>query len=322
MDAQWDSESLPVDVLRMVFELAAETRADGLACAMVSMQVKTWCVLSFLGLLSHYLMQALRVEPTIYRDVIVDSKGLFHRTVTASDTTKPPDFFAAHVKSLLFRLDTIPIPSHIPDILYKCTSVKSLAMWVESDMHSPELQAILTSDRLEPTRLSLPEYLLGEGNAIFAHPIFRRVTHLDVLCASATDWTWGALATLENMTHLNIELQYPVKDLTPYVTAILSECPRSLRTLVLSPSFGFSLVDEEVRAMNKGEIDPRVVVASGDPHHAGFRMTWTETQNQWGRPSTTSITLWSRADDFIRKRQKREVVPETTELYISRLMQG
>ena len=184
-------------------------------------------------------------------------------------------------------------------------------MWVESDMHSPELQAFLTSDRLAPTHLSLPEYLLGEGNGNFSHPIFRRVTHLDVLCASAADWKWDALATLEQMTHLSIELQYPVRNLTSYVTAILSQCPQSLRTLVLSPSFGFSLVRGEVQAMNRGEIDPRVVVASSDSGHAGFGMAWRETQNQWGRASTTSITLWSRADDLIRKRRTPGEVPQS-----------
>ena len=55
-----------------------------------------------------------RVEPVIYRDVVVDSTGCFHRTVTASKSTKPPDFFSTRVKCLLCGPGATKVRDHLP----------------------------------------------------------------------------------------------------------------------------------------------------------------------------------------------------------------
>ena len=72
----------------------------------------------------HILIFLPRVEPILYRDVIVDGKDCFHRTVTALESTKPPDFFANHVKSLLFEGNSLGNNLKAAEILEKCCSVR------------------------------------------------------------------------------------------------------------------------------------------------------------------------------------------------------
>lgn len=109
-----------------------------------------------------HLICAYRVEPVVYRDVVVDSMGRFHRTVTTARSTKPPDFFSTHVKSLLCDA-RIMTPSHIPDILKKYSSVRSLALWIAVSEVPQPLLTLLGSNLLAPTHLSAGEHLFGLG---------------------------------------------------------------------------------------------------------------------------------------------------------------
>ncbi|KAF6749869.1 hypothetical protein DFP72DRAFT_532369 [Ephemerocybe angulata] len=75
------------DVLRVIFEIAAEENGpERISYALVSKAVQTW------------------VEPIFYREVVASGRGiyLFFRTIDSKTSTKPPNFFALHVKSLDF----------------------------------------------------------------------------------------------------------------------------------------------------------------------------------------------------------------------------
>lgn len=295
---------LPQDVGRLIFEAAAEIRSDGLACACarVSKQVQSWCAayLPRLSCTNPYSM--LRVEPILYREVKVGSDGLFHRTVTASRSTKPPDFFTMHVKALLFLSHTAPA-LHIRDILERCNSVRSLALWA-SQLGSRELRDVLTSDLLAPTHISLHGYILGtEDPETFSYPIFRNVTHLEPLCNDYANWDWSSLSNLQHLTHLNIGLHFTFTHILPVVTDILSHAPTTLRVLVISCAYPLLLTDKDVRALNRGDVDPRVVVASGLPEHGSFALSASEAVEEWARPSTARVTTWSLAEDIIRGRR-------------------
>ncbi|KAF6761234.1 hypothetical protein DFP72DRAFT_34984 [Ephemerocybe angulata] len=281
---------LPEDIARIVFQLVADrATTDALACALVCKMAKLW------------------VEPSIYREVVVDAGGLFLRTVKAPTSTKPPDFFAVHVKSLFF--ESVENDVAIAEVLQKCRSVTSLAFWDIGSGYKTSLSQNLSTIALTPTRLSLLTDLVPPTGRHFRHPIFQAVTHLD-LCVEpnkSPGWTWTTLKEMASLTHLSLFLsnvggprqfaQVPVKYLPP-----------SFRVLVICVHR--SADDDEIKAMSEGRVDPRAMVAflgtsaaEEPPCRHTFFMTWTEFQNEWKHPSKVYPDAWTRAEKLIEQRQ-------------------
>ncbi|TEB38218.1 hypothetical protein FA13DRAFT_1725871 [Coprinellus micaceus] len=265
---------VPEDVVRLIFEVATETDYTDcrLEFALISKQVKGW------------------VEPIIYREVEVSS--FFHRTIMASDSTKPPDFFARHVKSLMFEMQE---DSLVADILERCTSVQSLAVWYNTNPIATYARKALTTYPLSPTHLSLSQIHFKDKDA-FLYPIFENVTHLDLSCPdSENDWNWGTLGVLEHLTHLSIDVYARPDDPIRMAENILSSSRQTLRAF---------------KSLAGGDIDPRVVVA---PYSAvwtdidqrfGMTLVYTELFRSWTIPSQGN-TLWTRAEQIVRERPQQ-----------------
>ncbi|KAF5317231.1 hypothetical protein D9611_003843 [Ephemerocybe angulata] len=287
---------LPEDIARTVFQIVADrATTDALACALVCKMAKLW------------------VEPSIYREVVVDAGGLFLRTVKAPTSTKPPDFFAMHVKSLFFG--SVENDAAIAGVLQKCRSVTSLAFWTgQGSGYKSSLSQNLSTIALNPTRLSLPTDLFPPTGRHFHHPIFQAVTHLDLCLEEQNEspgWTWTTLKEMASLTHLSLFLSY-VEDLQQFVQAHVEYLPPSLRVLVICVLWGADV--GEIKAMSEGRIDTRATVAflgdsSGEepPCRHTFSMTWTELQNEWKHPSKVYPDVWTRAEKLIEQRQLEQV---------------
>ncbi|KAJ3495665.1 hypothetical protein NMY22_g19907 [Coprinellus aureogranulatus] len=284
-------EGLPEDVVRLMFQVAAaQVPRGGIICALVSKQVKSW------------------VEPILYRDVVVDRRGRFHRTVMAYRTTKPPNFFATHVKSLFFDDETLARTRSAMHILERCHSVQSLALWEPERSLCLELESLFTSKLLAPTHLSISAGIFGSRGAKFSHPIFKQVTRLRIdwgPTPKEAEWDWRTLRALTRLTHLAVVLPFHWYGgaFRPTLSVILPNCPSNLEVLVISP---YSLDrKDEVLSMNRGAVDHRLVVQSNNSEHQPFTVTMEsdEIREEWERPSTCKTTLWSKAEELIRSRQ-------------------
>ncbi|TEB38273.1 hypothetical protein FA13DRAFT_735435 [Coprinellus micaceus] len=252
-----------------------------------------------------------RVEPIIYRDVIVDPQGRFHRTVTAPHSTKPPKFFATHVKCLLFN--GITITSHIPDILEKCHAVQSLALWVSTEFPTPRLQALLTSRLLAAVqRISVSHFVFGPGQGTFSLPILRDITHLNVLWPEEdSPWEWGSLVGLSSLTHLEVDIYFSIKSPIWLAEALVGHCPPTVRVLIMGILLDGSESGDtvkEIAAIDRGEVDFRVVLCGFD-EAVGERLTephnvisMAGAVDDWGRPSTTPYTIWDQAMEVVERR--------------------
>lgn len=229
----------------------------------------------------------------------------------ASDSTKPPDFFARHVKSLMFEMQE---DSLVADILERCTSVQSLAVWYNTNPIATYARKALMTHFLSPTHLSLSQIHFKDKDA-FLYPIFENVTHLDLSCPDGeNDWNWSTLGVLEHLTHLSIDIYTRPDDPVRMAENILSSSRPTLRVLILcicfSPGGPSDLRMEAFKSLAGGDIDPRVVVA---PYSAvwtdidqrfGMTLVYAELFRSWTIPSQGN-TLWTRAEQIVRERPQQ-----------------
>ncbi|KAF5339383.1 hypothetical protein D9611_009801 [Ephemerocybe angulata] len=168
-------QDFPSDLTRSIFEASAEDLNWG--CALVSKMVKSW------------------VEPILYRQIILDKPttvSLLHRTIVSSVSSKPPHFFASHVKSLgvFFSNDSW---EELMEILATCSGISRLefTMYLDEDLNRDDLRVgrHRAWEHLRPTSLHIPgtlflpthrhfHFLPWEGKTL--NPIFTRITHFEI----------------------------------------------------------------------------------------------------------------------------------------------
>jgi hypothetical protein len=238
--------------------------------------------------------------------------------MTAPVSTKPADFFALHVKGLFIRFlesDAEGNDTNAAEILHKCSSVQSLAIW--SYLHFqgtlPQLRTALTSPLLRPTQLSLSQFVLRDpvtSTRDFCHPIFSRITHLDVTCKRKEgEWDWASLQSLATLTHLSVD----VYDMSPAQVAkdVLQNCPQDLRVLVVCLSLDVITpqIRDEAKSLAEGEVDDRVAVVSFETRtpelETNFYLPYGELFDVWKAPSSGN-KLWSQAERVIKERRRKK----------------
>lgn len=263
------------------------------------------------------------MERAIYREVFLvtaEMGALFHRTVqeieTSSSSTKPKGFLASRVKSLFVKWEVEA--TLVAPILEGCTGVTVLALYIPDTHANPQLWVVTTSDKLTPTSLAIPGSALPEANRDFLQPIFRNLTHLELLWEDEEelDVEWETLRSLEHLTHLSVDMQFDSEDDTvlDIVEDLLGICPESVRVFIFWVVFSAyfepdSKHFEGIMALHRGEIDKRVVVGHSTPGpdlteaRSGIMfMTYADIMAGWGRPSKARETIWSRAEDRIERR--------------------
>lgn len=202
-----------------------------------------------------------------------------------------------HVKSLSIILGTYDSTRSLLDaltVLQACPNVECLdlrgfspdALWEQTRLDN--LHAFLISPSVFPRRLSITTNPFPEDQVTFSHPIFRNVTHLNLV------WTQGyrkpedevgfnTLGGLENLTHLSISVTFGIgPGFSGWVSKIVSQAPKSLRILIIwifgtwhfhdgYPSFN------ELRTICEGGVDSRVVTGYIGSTQVGtytFSRTW------------------------------------------------
>jgi hypothetical protein len=265
---------LPSELERIIFEIAAFSyKATALQLVLIARRVQTW------------------IEPIIYQTVMLGldsstaglTEDLFMRTLNS----RPSDFFATHVKTLLFA-SSFNVEIAV-DVLLKCTGVVCIGFWINPPrFRKANLRPILDNDSLRPRLLSMDlEELTLSHDACLTRPFFdlhffSHVTHLEV----TTDEGWkeeSYFHLLPSLTHLGFDLFYQNDKTLDYtnVQDILSKC----KSLVV---LAFFVIHDDPPCRYPTLLafeDPRLVVVvenAPTPYSTWentFQSTWTDAED-------------------------------------------
>ncbi|KAF6749866.1 hypothetical protein DFP72DRAFT_911926 [Ephemerocybe angulata] len=278
---------IPQDITRLIFEYAAEDQAHRLTYPLVSKSVQSW------------------VEPVIYREVVVDTHGLFVRTIEDPASTKPPNFFEIHVKTIF--IDEIH-PQKVAPILKKCSCIISLCLWGVTSLSKPYLSVTTVA----PKRLSLAASTLDSNARHFSLPLFRQVTHLDIYCgigSGSEDMDWSTLNGLKHITHFSVSLDPD----EPSYGDIIRSIPVSVRIMILY-LVDFDVEDQGIQAIADGQIDDRVVICLVSQTRAPLdyynklahilaKTSWQGLRDGWRYPLTLTQSIWVEAEVAVVRRR-------------------
>ncbi|KAJ7174144.1 hypothetical protein C8R43DRAFT_636449 [Mycena crocata] len=268
---------LPMDLEREIFEFAAFSHPQGIPrLALVAWRVKAW------------------VEPILYKSLCVtgatvSSVNSTHRRITLDAFNeaiqlKPPSFFHDYVHHLCIALHE----AHPRAVLATCDGVVDLALFHSS----AESWLLPFLAKMPLARLSTSLDGLFTGSVDFGHPIFSRLTHLDVHDSMGSndreDWAIG-IPQIPHLTHLSfLDTHRP-----PFIQTVLAGC-RLLKALILVysdiPAYGM-----EEEGLEYFANDTRSVVVVVQKY-----------LEDWEVGADGGEDYWVKADEFIRKRQSGE----------------
>ncbi|KAF8907949.1 hypothetical protein CPB84DRAFT_1768239, partial [Gymnopilus junonius] len=148
----------------------------------------------------------LLVEPELYRVIRSGEGRVIPPLYTSESPTASLDIprlkrFGPHVRNILLQKRT---SQEIESVLLHTPNVSNLAMWIISGTCAG-LVPILES--LPLRKLSFdPSYFFenyaSDMSIPFDQPLFRNLTHLEIINASSSWSKWKQLATLPRLTHL------------------------------------------------------------------------------------------------------------------------
>ncbi|KAJ7689287.1 hypothetical protein B0H17DRAFT_1135097 [Mycena rosella] len=225
-----------------------------------------------------------------------------YRTVTSSDDTvgrslcevhtlrrairanvKPAGFFHERVRNLF--LDCHLDEEGMREVLSACSGVHSLALFDVGPSALPSLGL------MQPRRLYawLTNLFGGIKLVDLSHPMFARLTHLDLLDEAIADFPWPDFAALPALTHLSL---FQLSS-TGVIERVLATCPR----LAVLIDMQLSL---PVPADRLSVDDPRFVCVA---------VTYLNYKSDWVIGTQGGLDFWARADAFVAKKKRGEIKP-------------
>ncbi|KAF7354282.1 Tyrosinase central domain-containing protein [Mycena venus] len=283
---------LPVELERLAFEYAAETRSEIPNLILVAQRVRVW------------------LEPLLYTVLQLSSPHLA-ATVLKSLETKPAQFLASTVRHVLVYASTDTLdPEAFERFLTSCPGIVTLS--ITGSITGPNLLPALGNMRIQRLSVDLGELFFRyqceveeekeeEFGVNLDHPLFATVSHLDIMDDSdiedseleGQEWLQN-LSTLPALTNLAFST-------TPnphIVHSILGSCPR-LRVLVVlfsvSDTAGARAYLQEV--INEVSItDMRFVVA-----------TYADYYADWELGARGKEDIWVRVEEFVARKRRGEV---------------
>ncbi|KAJ2935896.1 hypothetical protein H1R20_g1198, partial [Candolleomyces eurysporus] len=284
---------LPEDIGRTVFELAAEN-GDGPRCALVSKRVQFW------------------VEPKIYYRVMLQHAAvakLFCRTLLDPETSKPPEFFATHIK--IFVVAEFSVREEIVAALKKCLGVQTLVIWDSSS----SIQEVFSSTDTLPNPTGVSIWIPEVQDDAFHSPIFRNVTHLDLACFQDDDLKQVKdLSQLNCLTHFSLGLYYHSSSPAGMAREALRLCASKLRILIIwcfeDHMSESHICFGDIKAIWEGEVDMRAITGCmyGGPasEPLGIYRQYTDRLEDWAGTSVDpENNFWAQAEAAIQGRRQR-----------------
>ncbi|KAJ7480351.1 hypothetical protein B0H11DRAFT_2421164 [Mycena galericulata] len=287
---------LPRELERAIFETSAISRpVTILTLILVAQRVKIWKI----TISSSWLY---RVEPILYRIVYLwEGEALAvegfprftFKTFLQAIEQKPPEFFNCAVRHLFLGEPEAGRPSSelhartIDSILNVCTGITTLFAWTAFPNNLPALNAL---DSLHRLAFSIVELFGPNPTGCFAQPLFRNITHLEML-DSIPAFTCSHAASLSLIPHLT-HFAFGDCRLCSGFCGAFRLCAR-LTCIVLLEAESMGDVDVEADSLLE---DTRFVAISED----NFRV-------DWARGVFRGRDYWVLADAFLAARRAGKV---------------
>ncbi|KAJ6481923.1 hypothetical protein C8R45DRAFT_1003463 [Mycena sanguinolenta] len=254
---------LPPELERQIFEIAANSHSKSIpTLLLVARRVKIW------------------LEPILYNVVFLSPSP------SGFEFQSPA--ISQHVRHLCITYAEVS-PRCLDPILANYSAVQNLAL---AGRHSGLLPFISAMPlRRMSTNLA---NLFSSGGIDFMHPLFSRITHLQVWDnLDTTRWEdWRGLAAIPNLTHLAFLM---TKSFLIFQNT-LAACP-GLKVLIYQYS---SLSDNPEFGVESLAHDTRFVCL----HAKSFYV-------EWQRGARGGEDFWVRAEKFIARRNCGEIASET-----------
>ncbi|KAJ6558035.1 hypothetical protein B0H19DRAFT_1149558 [Mycena capillaripes] len=271
--------TLPVELEREIFERAAFLYPECMPqLLLVAQRAKTW------------------IQPVMYQVLSIHPHGqrtsLFRlplRTL-ARLVTVSPKCLRDYTRHVCFV--EMPHVDFVTDLLSRCEATVNIAFVNPTPGSHVHLLPIFSTLPLQRLSANLRQLFTSEKAADFAHPLFSRITHLDILDFWQSDdwWDWAGLAQTPQLTHLSSHSRMP--DST--IHGVLKHC-RLLEVLViLYPSHS----GLEIDVLSRGSIseDPRFV-----------RLVVTDRLEDWETGARGGEDYWVAAKALVEKARSEKL---------------
>ncbi|KAJ6452080.1 hypothetical protein C8R45DRAFT_86919 [Mycena sanguinolenta] len=280
--ANASTPALPPELERAIFEIAAVSRPRVIPKFMlVALRVKIW------------------VEPLLYRTLLVDSPRLQFVPRDESPFTiecdqlisaihsKPSSFFRDSVRNLCLAHN---LAEEEAIVLSACSAIENLWMLRQNKVNVLDFN--LPLKRLH----CMVGMLFRTSQLDFTHGIFSSITHLELfdnLADIINPEAWSTLPCIPHLTHL----AFNDDNFLPICLALLPTW-ESLRVMMI-------LLDREMDADFLANHN-----ATGLAHDLRFVVSTCASYLQdWIEGIQVGCDYWSRAEDFIAKRESKEIQP-------------
>ncbi|KAJ7266172.1 hypothetical protein C8J57DRAFT_1469958 [Mycena rebaudengoi] len=300
------SGKLPVELERLVFELAAETRPTIPHLILVAQRVRAW------------------LEPLLYRVLQLSSPYLAAR-VMKSVKTKPAPFLASTVRHVLVNARTYSLDLEMfESFLKSCSGITSLS--IEGDIIGANLLPVLGNMRVQRLSVNMEqlfrdkverpifgdEQIFGHDDdnedddhnkedwaVDLQHPLFAAASHLDIFDyfdiekeePEAMRWL-KHLSALPALTHL--AFSSPPNPQVMY--SVLDSCPRIDVLLIMFPVIRKNTAKEYLKHIADDFCDSRFVAA-----------IYKDYYSDWELGARGGKDIWARAEEFIARKKRGEI---------------
>ncbi|KAJ7900550.1 hypothetical protein B0H14DRAFT_3852369 [Mycena olivaceomarginata] len=273
---------LPVELEKEIFQMAAYSRPLSIPCLMlVARRVKIW------------------VEPLLFQVVVLSRHQCLDKTFIpytypiaddddfSSIQSQPTSVLRDSVRHLLL----LRVPKTVAEFIVSASSTVE-DLWISTAEPIAFLLPFIGILPLKRLYCDLKELFAHKAQIDFGHPLFSRLTHLELFDQKATD-SYFDLALIPYLTHL----AFNVPGLLHMSLTLLKTC-KSLRVLVLVTLMPGHLSEMIVKREVLWQLseDPRFV-----------RMFCLEFVDDWKTGALTGSDYWSRAEDFIMQRRSGEI---------------
>ncbi|KAJ6550165.1 hypothetical protein B0H19DRAFT_186779 [Mycena capillaripes] len=282
---------LPPELERAIFEIAAFDWPTTIpTLALIAWRVKNW------------------VEPLLYRTLWLATGPRLPRAgqrrgfpvvpapiLLKAITNKPPAFLASAVKSLFISHIGDIDPSTIEYFLTACTGVTNLCTRRPLE---PHLRALGDMTRLH--RLAVDVTNLFSSHATdFTHPLFRNLTHLELLDfparPDASDALCAGLSLIPNLTHVAFSGALLCYTLEPSsMQPLLNTTCTQLQCIVCLSPYAYLDNADEMEGVRPLSTDDRFVYIG-------------RTDMGWPRGVQTGEDYWELAEAFIAAKRAGKV---------------
>ncbi|KAH8826086.1 hypothetical protein DL96DRAFT_1607140 [Flagelloscypha sp. PMI_526] len=270
--------SLPVDIARLIVEMASRSLYTACSLSLVSKEVQTWS--------DPFLFCTVVISVT---DIVSKEMELFMDSFTAPTPTQRLLRARGYVQIVATQQLTDP-NKRIPRFLGCCSNLFSFCNWTQVlsssffDLHIMSLKWLSLNGWVEPLS--------------FKSPVFQSITHLDLTGLNFSEWPdiWNAnLGFIPSLTHLLLDASGPSDVISNDVLSIISSH--------LTPTIQLVLLS--VKGVTKGSItsdhDKRIAIVE-----MGALNVYEEVWMTFSGPLQEGEAVWSHAEKLL-KVQRREL---------------